>query len=62
MLHLGERCLELVDTVSFDPDASGEEQSLSLEDLIRELIKIALRIEAHLKTITEEELTDDDVD
>ncbi len=48
--------------MSFDPDAAGEEQSLSLEDLIRKLIKIALRIEAHLKTITEEELTDDDVD
>ena len=48
--------------MSFDPDADGAEQALSLEDLIRELIKIALRIEAHLKTITEEELTDDDVD
>jgi hypothetical protein len=48
--------------MSFDPDAAGEEQSLSLEDLIRHLIRIALRIELHLKSITEEEFTDDDVD
>ncbi len=48
--------------MSFDPDADGEEQSLRLEDLVEEVLKVLLRIEAHLKTITEEELTDDDID
>ncbi len=51
-----------MDSVSFDPDAKSDEQQISTEDLLLEIIKILLRMEAHLKSITEEEITDDDVD
>lgn len=55
--------------MSFDPDSdAGEraetetEEANQLLDIVFEVLKVLLRIEAHLKTITEEELTDDDID
>jgi hypothetical protein len=58
-----------VDPVSFDPDSdAGEraetdtEQANQLLDVAQKLLKVLLRIEVHLKSITEEEFTDDDVD
>ncbi len=48
--------------MSFDPDGKSDEQQISTEDLLKEIIKILLRMEAHLVHITDEEIADDDVD
>lgn len=55
--------------MSFDPDSdAGEradtdtEQANQLLDVAQEILKVLLRLELHVKSITEEEFTDDDVD
>lgn len=55
--------------MSFDPDSdAGEradtdtEQANQLLDTAEKILKALLRIELHIKSITEEEFTDDDVD
>lgn len=55
----------MVDSVSFDPDSlSDAEKEETREDreLLEEILKVLERIEAHLAEITEEEITDDDID
>lgn len=55
--------------MSFDPDsdagarASTEtEEANQLLDVAQKILKVLLRLELHVKSITEEEFTDDDVD
>jgi len=47
--------------VSFDPDAAGAEQSLSLEEIMERILLVLRKIEKHLSLMTDEELEDDDV-
>ena len=55
--------------MSFDPDSDAGEraetetkEAKQLLDTAEKILKVLLRLELHIKSITEEEFTDDDVD
>jgi len=55
--------------MSFDPGADADEVAEAVareenqtRDLLEKILKVLLRMEVHLQRMTDEEITDDDVD
>jgi len=48
--------------MSFDPDGKSDEQQLSTEDLLYQILLELKKIRIHLEHVTDEQVTEEEID